>query len=283
MPKAAGLYYTRSEGGNSTKKPVVLIHGAGLNHACWPVELRRLNGRITLGLDLPGHGRSSGVGLQSVEAYCAEVISFLAELGMYQAVFIGHSLGGAIALQLALDFSPHVAGLGLICSGASFNLPAELLTRMSSAYSYSAGLQLLKKSSFAAATSQTVVEKGASILSAARTSVLYGDWKACAQFDRRKQAGQIRMPVYIACGQEDQFAPPAVARFLAAHLPASTLDILPNAGHMAILEQPQRIARGLSEFLTTLDGLDDQISLKIPLPTEKQVSSRLQNNGRGKE
>jgi len=275
MPIADSLYYARFEGGGSTKKPVVLIHGAGYDHSIWPAELRRLPGRTVLALDLPGHGRSAGIGLQSVEAYSAALISFLAELGLYQAVFIGHSLGGAIALQLALDFAPHVAGLGLISSGACFSLPADLLTRLSSATSYQGGLQWLQKSSFSATACPALIEKSLSILNQTRASVLCNDWKACAQFYRRLQVGQVGAPVYIACGQEDQLTPPAFSRYLAAQMPGSKLEILADAGHMAILEQPQRIAASLSAFFTVLDSTADRMPLSMPLSAVKQASSRL--------
>jgi pimeloyl-ACP methyl ester carboxylesterase len=283
MPIADGLYYARFEGGKSAKKPVVLIHGAGSSHLIWPAELRRLPGRTVLAIDLPGHGRSAGIGLQSVEAYSAAVLSFLAELGLYQAVFVGHSLGGAVALQLAADFPQHVAGLGLISSAAYFNVPAELLGDLSSAYTYPAALQFLQKRSFAAAASPALIERSAAALSAARASVLCGDWKACAQFDLRERVGRIRAPAYVACGQEDQLTPPAHSRYLAAQIPSATLEILPDAGHMIILEQPRRLADGLMEFLARVDREVDRIPLPIRLPANKAPSPRLADGESGKE
>lgn len=278
MPIADGLYYARSEGGDNAIKPVVLIHGAGASHLSWPAELRRLPGRSVLALDLPGHGRSAGIGLQSIEAYSAAVVSFLAELGLFQAVFVGHSLGGAVALQLAVDFPQHVAGLGLISSGAYFNLPAGLLEQLSNAYSYPAGLQALQSRSFATAASQSLFERSASALSSARPSVVCGDWKACARFDLRERVGQIQAPAYIACGQEDQLTPPELSRYLAAQLPSARLELLPDAGHMAILEQPQRLASGLAQFLEAVDSAADQIGLPFPLPASKETSTRLQDS-----
>lgn len=283
MPIADGLYFARFEGGDSAKKPVVLIHGAGSNHLIWPAELRRLPGRTVLALDLPGHGRSTGIGLQSVEAYSAAVVSFMAELGLYQAVFVGHSLGGAIALQLAADFPQHVAGLGLISSAAYFNVPADLLDGLSNAYTYPATLRFLQQRSFTAAASAELIGRSAATLRAARASVLRGDWKACAHFDLRERVGQIRGPAYIACGMEDQLTPPSCSRFLAGQIPSSALEILPDAGHMAILERPKQLASGLVKFLTQVDREIERIPVSIRLPESKAPSPRLFGSETSKE
>jgi len=255
------MYYSRFDGGVSSKKPVVLIHGSGSNHLSWTAALRRLSGRTVLALDLPGHGRSEGVALQSIEALCAAIVEFLAELQLYQAVFAGHSLGGAIALQLALDFPQHTAGLIVLSSGASFTVSRDLLHYLSSASTHDAAMQFLQKYSFAAVSSPALIRRSMAALSSGRSSVLYADWTACAQFDIRKQIGEIHAPAYIACGLEDQLTPPALSRFLAVGLPAARLDLLPGAGHMLIQEQPELLTKGLTEFLAELDKFAENIPL----------------------
>src|SRR3990172_12606243 len=99
MPFKAGFYYSLHEGGKRDQKPVILIHGAGSSHLIWPAEIRRLAGHTVIALDLPGHGRSNGVGIQSVGDYTAAIIEFLAATKIFHSAFVGHSLGGAIALD----------------------------------------------------------------------------------------------------------------------------------------------------------------------------------------
>src|SRR5512136_3354839 len=82
--------------------PVLLIHGAGENHLVWPIGLRRLPGTIVYAIDLPGHGKSTGTGRSTIADYAEWLRSFLAALPVPAAVFIGHSMGGAIAQQLAI-------------------------------------------------------------------------------------------------------------------------------------------------------------------------------------
>ena len=66
MPITAGLHYFLHEGGRPVKSPVVLIHGAGMDHSAWPPEIRRLAGENVFTLDLPGHGKSKGPGVDNL-------------------------------------------------------------------------------------------------------------------------------------------------------------------------------------------------------------------------
>ncbi len=252
MPLAAGLYYTVYEGGNQEQKPVILIHGAGSDHLCWPAELRRLTGYTVLAVDLPGHGRSEGVGAQSIEAYTAALVDLLATLKLYQAVFIGHSMGGAIALNMALDYPQHTAAIGLISSGAYLGVPQGMVQALSSPLTAPAGLQtlqeLLSSTSLPAALSSKVMEG----FKKTRPSVLYGDWLACSRFDLRRHAAEIGIPAYVACGTEDRLTPPQFSNFLANTLPNATLQTFTGAGHMLVLERACELRAGILGLLETL-------------------------------
>jgi len=87
----------------STRAPTLLIHGAGDSRLIWPGSLRRLPEADAIALDLPGHGKSPGPARDQVEDYAADVIALLDALRIDRAVLCGHSMGGAIAQQIALD------------------------------------------------------------------------------------------------------------------------------------------------------------------------------------
>jgi pimeloyl-ACP methyl ester carboxylesterase len=271
MPKTAGLYYSLFSGGQPEQKPIVLIHGAGSSHLSWPAELRRLTGRTVLCLDLPGHGKSEGVGCQSVGAYCGALIEFLAALGMYQAIFVGHSLGGAIALNMAVDFPQHVAGLGLISSGAFFNPPPYLLEYLANPVTTAVAIQALQERSLSARTNADLAARSLQTLKATRPSVLYGDWLACAQFDLRERMAEIGIPVYIACGAEDKLVPASQSRYLAEHIPDTRLTVLPGAGHLALIEEPATVARGLGAYLDDIECQASGYTLPVKALEEHKV------------
>src|SRR4030042_2520041 len=103
MPNAAGIYYHAYEGaGGGKHPPVVLIHGAGGHHLYWPSQIRRMPGLRVYALDLPGHGKSEGRGEQSIALYAESILGWLLAVDIHRAIFVGSSMGRAIALHLAL-------------------------------------------------------------------------------------------------------------------------------------------------------------------------------------
>lgn len=256
MPVIRGFYYSLFEGDRSHTPPVVLIHGAGSHHLCWPAGLRRLAGWHVLAVDLPGHGRSQGVGAQTIEAYAAQVRQFLDDLEIHRAILVGHSMGGAIALQMALDYPTLAAGLGMIASGAYLGVPPDLLEAMGNPVTFPVGLNILHERAFSPAASSALVQRSLAMLQEARPSVVRGDWLACASFDvrtallaGREGAAAIQTPAWVACGEDDQLTPPAFARFLVSAIPGAVLQVIPGAGHMVIVEQPEALVDSLRQFL----------------------------------
>lgn len=249
MPTAAGIYFTVHEGGQVDHPPVVLLHGAGGSNLDWPAELRRLVGQRVLALDLPGHGKSAGTAQQTVSAYVEQIQAFLTELGLNEVVLAGHSLGGAIALELARRYPFRVAGLGLISTGACFQVDPGLLEDLSGPVTVLQGLNRLRRQAFSSSTRPAVVEAWIQSLAKTRPSLLLADWKACAGFDIRDGMDQISAPAWILSGQDDSITPPAFARFLSARLPEASMQIIAGCGHMLPLEMPLAVAQGLSDFL----------------------------------
>ena len=184
MPEEAGLYYTVCEGGNNELAPVVLIHGAGGSCFSWPVDMRRLAGQRVIALDLPGHGKSRGVAQQSIPVYADQVHAFLSRLGLPETVLVGHSLGGAIALTVALKYPRQVAGLGLISTGAYLGVDGSLLQELSNPVTAMSGMRRLETLAFsphsspAKITTQTTI---ASCVARVRSSGrLTSEWNSSA-------------------------------------------------------------------------------------------------------
>jgi len=110
------------------------------------------------------------------------------------------------------------------------------------------------------------------IMKETRTSVLYGDWRACAAFDQRESIARIESPAWVIAGSEDRLIPIAYAHFLAGRMPAARLQILPGAGHMALLEQPGQVAHGLMQFLSAFSAARFAAA-RVRLPTPTPVST----------
>jgi len=252
MPLASGLYYFAHQSGGYEKPPVILLHGAGADCFLWPPEIRRLPELRVFALDLPGHGKSTGPGRQSIEEYARCVISFLDTISLWKAVFVGHSMGGAIALSLALEFPERTAGLGLIATSARFSLPPSLLEDASTPATFSSAVEQLHTLSCGPHTPADVAKQTLKRLQAIRQTLLYADLQACSRFDVLSRLDSIQVPSLVICGTEDKLTPLRQASFLAQGIPNAALQTIDGAGHLVILEQPQRVARLLSIFLKTI-------------------------------
>src|SRR5258708_31588763 len=95
---------------------VVFIHGAQHDHSVWILQSRYLahHGFGVLAVDLPGHGRSAGPALTSVEALADWLSALLEATGVSSASLVGHSMGALIALEAASRFPERVARLALV-------------------------------------------------------------------------------------------------------------------------------------------------------------------------
>jgi pimeloyl-ACP methyl ester carboxylesterase len=107
-------------------KPLVLIHGAAGSRLDWPLPIRKLGAVVP---DLNGHGKSAGEGRESIAEYADDMAALLDALDIDQAYICGQSMGGAIALTMALAHPARVRGLILISSGARLRVHRDILTQ----------------------------------------------------------------------------------------------------------------------------------------------------------
>lgn len=250
MPLLNEIYYHVYQEGEQV--PVVLIHGAGGNHLYWPAEIRRLAGYQVIAMDLPGHGKSAGRGHQSIPAYADQVMKWLQAMYLPRAIFVGHSMGGAIALQLGLNYPEYVLGLGIVATSARLRVSPQIMEETSHSTTYQNAIDHIIEWSFGSSSPDRLKELAAQRMAETRQAVLYGDFLACQEFDLIDRLADIQIPALVICGQEDKMTPLRHVQFLADHLPQARLEIVPDAGHMVMLEQPVQVAALLQDFLSSL-------------------------------
>ncbi len=247
MPFAADIYYHTYQEGE--RPPVVLLHGAGGTHLYWPSEVRRMTGFRVYAMDLPGHGKSVSRGQQSIQAYAKAVVAWLEAAGLHGAVFVGHSMGSAIALTLALDYPEHVLGIGLVGSAAHLPVAPALLEASASTDTFPTAVEMIILWSFSRYADPRLVELAAKRMAETRPSVLHGDLLACSAFDLTSRVADVRSPTLVVSGEEDRMVPPRGARFLSDSIPGARLEMIPAAGHMVMLEKPADFTAALIRFL----------------------------------
>lgn len=241
------VFYTRSRG-PADGPALVLLHGAGGSRLSWPAELRRLSGATVYTLDLPGHGRSEGPGRDSIAAYAEDVIAFLDAVETERAVPAGHSMGGAVALTLALDFD-RVAGLVLVATGARLRVAPAILESIRS--DFEAVVKAITAYAWSPEAPSAQVELGQRRLRQAGPDVLLDDLTACDRFDVVERLGEIATPTLVIGASADRLTPVKYARFLADHITAARLVIVDGAGHMVTLERSAEVAGAVRTFLET--------------------------------
>jgi len=245
------MYYTLSKGPQGAPA-LVLLHGAGGSRLLWPPQLRRLPGAMVYTLDLPGHGRSGGQACDTVTSYAEAIVAFLDEVGIARAVIAGHSMGGAIALTLALDFPDRVAGLVLVASGARLRVAPAVLDGLHA--DFAGAVELLNRLTWSPGISPALVERGRQALLEAGLAVLLSDLTACDRFDVMERLGGIAAPTLVVAGSADVLTPLKYARFLAEHIPAARCEVVEDAGHMLMLERPAEVTRAVRGFLGNRAG-----------------------------
>ncbi len=108
---------------------VVFLHGAGLDHSIWALLARWFahHGYGVLAPDLPGHGRSGGEPLGSINAMADWTTALIEAAGTGKATIIGHSMGSLIALEIAARHPERVTAIGLIAAAAAMPVSHDLL------------------------------------------------------------------------------------------------------------------------------------------------------------
>ncbi len=252
MPVTGELFYFENGTENILRPPTILIHGAGAHHLFWPPQIRRLHGERIYAPDLPGHGRSSGLGRHSIQEYSAVLLDFLEALGLRTWVLVGHSMGGAIALDIATRWPQQVLGLVLVGSGAKLRVAPELVRFTADASTASRAMQLITERAFAPQTDRRIKQAASQRLAETRLPVLHGDFLACDAFDVRDALEKISAPTLTVCGEADKMTPPAYSVFLQERIRGARMELVPNAGHMAMLERPDLVTSLLARFLSQI-------------------------------
>jgi pimeloyl-ACP methyl ester carboxylesterase len=234
----------------SVPRPI-LIHGSGGDHRVWALQTARLEG--ALAIDLPGHpDGEAATDVDALAEACADAIASVDG----PRVLVGHSLGGAIALEVALREPELVDGLVVVASGARLPVPDAALLRARDDFASEA--ERLVAGSFADAASPMAGHARAA-LDACGPATLAADYAACRSVELRGRLAGVRAPALVIAGSDDPFTPPWMSEELARELPQSAMVVVPGARHMPMAEfdmtVTQLIAAHLARLELTLEGM----------------------------
>jgi pimeloyl-ACP methyl ester carboxylesterase len=196
---------------------------------------------------LPGHGLSDPPGETSVSAYADWISSFIQELGLRHAAPIGCSLGSAVALSLALNPQPWLSGLVLVGSGARLRVLPSVLQGLRE--NPEAALMNLGEFSLAPTAGRPLRDMIDAKFRAASAGLIHGDLSACDRFDVMGELERISVPTCVIVGEHDRLTPVKYAQYLAKHIPHAEMSVIPDAGHLVMIEQPAAFNKIMGRFL----------------------------------
>lgn len=244
-------FLRRGEGG----EPALLLHGFGGDLGNWLFNQEALaEGRAVYALDLPGHGESTkDVGAGTLDELAAVASAFLEAVGVGSAHLVGHSMGGTVAMALAAAAPKRVRSLALLASaGLGREIDGAYLDGFVGATTRNALKPHLGKlfADEARVTRQLVddllkykrLEGVDAALRKLQSSLFPGGVQARLFRDALGAGG---IPALVVWGGKDRIIPAAHAAGLP---PAVKVEILPEAGHMVMLEAAGAVNRLLSAF-----------------------------------
>lgn len=247
-----------------TGPDIVLLHGWGLHAEVWHDVVQQLatRYRVTL-IDLPGHGRSG-----SVEDYSlSQVAACIAEVAPPHAIWLGWSLGGMIAMHIAMTpamSDKRVRALILVASTPQFVCDEDWPHAMTRPVLESFARSLQENHAQTVQHFLTLQTRGSMqgqhTLRRLRQAVtqhppqfgaLQGGLAILRDARLRPYLQQITCPVQIILGERDMLVPHDMGRALQAQLPNARLDVIAAAGHAPFLSHPAEFLDCVNEFLTS--------------------------------
>ncbi len=263
--------------------PILLVHGVTLSVDVWTYQLRDLADRHrVVAVDQRGHGRSRpGSQGYSFERLGLDVLAVLEALDLRGTIAAGHSMGGMVLLQLAVDQSDalaeRVAGLVLVATsgGPVTRLPGweAVVSALSPGIDHGLAraqergrvlsptgnlAYLSARLAFGARPVPAQVELTRQMGTATSPLTVAGLWASVLRFDSSGSCATVELPALVVVGTRDHLTPPWNARRLVAALPRACLVELGGCGHMVMLERRAELDGALRRFARACRPAEDQ-------------------------
>jgi pimeloyl-ACP methyl ester carboxylesterase len=250
--------YTGSRPPEPGRPSVVFVHGAANDHSVFALQSRYFayHGRNVYAVDVPGHGKSRGHALPSVEAIADWIGAFLDAVKAEDAALVGHSLGSLAVLEAAARNPDRISKIALLGPAVPMAVSDVLLAaarandhvayELINGWSYSAARQL-GGNPFPGVW---MTGNAMRLLERTRADVLFTDLAACRDYaGGLVAAAHVRVPALVLLGARDIMAPPKAAQALIGALTDVRVATLPECGHSMTSEQPDAVLDALRGFL----------------------------------
>jgi pimeloyl-ACP methyl ester carboxylesterase len=255
--------YTGGKPFDAALPTVVFIHGAQNDHSVWVLQTRYFahHGFSVLAVDLPGHGRSKGAPLTSVEALADWLLGLLDAAGVKQAALIGHSMGSLIALETSFLAPDRIGKLAMVGTAYPMKVSDMLLdASMNDEQSAIDMVNIWSHTSIAhkpscpgpgfwvMGSSQRLMQR---ISAQNPAKVFHTDFSACNAYANGEAAAHaVTCPTLLLLGKRDMMTPPKATAALTKSIPHCRVVQIEDCGHALMAEQPDAVLETLFAFMS---------------------------------
>jgi 3-oxoadipate enol-lactonase len=241
--------------------PLLLLHGLGGSHEMWlPVVPALAQSQRVIAGDHRGHGRSAKPGgPYTIALFVQDWLGVMDALGVDRADLLGLSMGGAVAMRMAVEHPERVRSLVLVDTWASPRpeFVAMLRRRLEAldagglpAYAETAIPQVYS-ARFIAENARAVEDYRARVAQLEPASVRAAV-QACIEHDMRGACARIKAPTLVIVGRLDTLTPPGCSEDLARMIPGACLEVIQGSGHVPHVEVPERFLAVVGDFLRSV-------------------------------
>lgn len=279
LPDGARIFM--EEVGPESPRGAVFVHGSVLTTGIWHYQMEGLGGHRLVFSDLRGHGQSQPKGRAafSISQLAEDLEAVIEEAGLEEAVIVGHSVGGMVALQLCHDrpelLGSRIKGLVLVNStygpaaetliGSGVIARVERITRrpLDALGKQHERIERLRKlvrptdavywgvalAAFGKEGSPSQIDFTYDMLANTPVDTIFDLVRSYRDFDMADELEEITVPALVLGGTHDRLTLPKASQYLAEHLPKSDLHIFEDCGHMSMLERHEEFNKLLTSFL----------------------------------
>ncbi|NQX90393.1 MAG: alpha/beta hydrolase [Halioglobus sp.] len=229
-----------------------------MDHTVWTLPARHFarHGRNVISVDLPGHGRSAGEPLTSIEAMADWLIIVLDTLAIEQTAITGHSLGSLVALDCAARHPERIRAAALVGTTSPMPVSDAILNASASddhdAFDMLTQWGYSKRHQYGGNSNPGMWMVGGTLalFERSRSGVLNADMTACNDYTAGlERAATLQCPVLAVLGEQDRLTPVRSAQNLLQALPDPDIRVLAGAGHTLMTESPNDLLDALKSVL----------------------------------
>lgn len=246
--------------GQSNSTAIIFIHGFPLNKMMWSEQIGEFkkNHRV-IAYDVRGHGNTP-VGDEhfSIELFVNDLLSLMDALKINKAILCGFSMGGYIALNAIENYPNRFSTLILCDTNCTEDKPEAKEKRMKAIESIKEkGLEQYAQESLKKLFSPLSLSKQIDkvsivkemIMKTSKQSIFKTLHALAERAETCTKLHEIKIPVLILVGKEDEITPPDVALSMHEKIKGSTIHIIDGAGHLSNMENPNQFNEQLEKFL----------------------------------